>query len=157
MVSEKRPLAFWGLCVFLVLGALVVLLGQTSAVFAYDFAVGLGLQESVDQVSEYGVEVNRAFGLGDTVVYIPLMVVALAGLIRRRRWALTVTAAVMGISVYWAATVWAMMVMLRGVSGYELVAGPEYWVFLGVFIAVGVWGILYTSLRGERLVSGGKQ
>ena len=154
MTENKRPLAFWGICVFLVLAVVVLLLGQTSALFAYDFAVALGLQESVQDVSEYGVEVNRAFGAGDTIVYIPLMLMSLIGLVRRRRWALPLTAAVMGISVYWAVTVGVMLGFLRGTPGYSLVPGMEYWVFLGIFIAVGAWGIIYIALRGDRLVGG---
>jgi len=148
----KRPLAFWGICVFLVLSLIVLLIGQTTAIFAYEFAVSIGLQESVDAVSPFGVEVNRAFGVGDTVVYIPLMVLSLVGLIRRRRWALPVTAAVMGISAYWAVTMWSVLLFLKGVPGYTLAPGSAYWVFLGIFIAVGVWGVAYIATRGGRLV-----
>jgi len=114
MTPEKRPLAFWGLCVFLVLTAGMVALGQTSAVFAYDFAVQVGLQEPVDQMSPFGVAVNRAFGLSDTLVYLPLIVIALVGLVRKRSWALPVTAAVMGISAYWATTCSAIFVFVVG-------------------------------------------
>jgi uncharacterized protein (TIGR03382 family) len=132
----------------------LLLVGQTSAVFAYDFAVAMGLQESIEDVTEYGVEVNRAFGAGDTIVYIPLMLFALVGLVRRRRWAIPVTAAVMGISMYWTVTIASMFGFLPGVPGYNLAPGPEYWVFLGVFAGVGLWGIIYLSVRGERLVGG---
>ena len=151
MSEGRRPIAFWGLCVFLVLGTALLLIGQTTAVFAYDVAVEMGLQESVEDVTEYGVEVNRAFGAGDTIVYIPLMLLALIGLARRRRWAIPVTAAVMGISMYWTVTVASMFGFLPGVAGYELTPGPEYWVFLGVFAGVGLWGIMYLSVRGDAL------
>ena len=46
-----------------------------------------------------------------------------------------------------------MLVFLKGVPGYTLVPGAAYWVFLGIFIAVGTWGIIYIALRGEKLVS----
>jgi hypothetical protein len=152
VTREKRSVAFWVVSVFLLLAVAVLLLGQTSALFAYDFAVALGLQESVDRVGPFGVEVNRAFGASDTFVYIPLMVVALIGLVRRRRWALPMAAAVMGISVYWAVTIAAMMLFLGGVPGYDLVPGLEYWVFLGIFIAIGTWGVFYIAVRGDRLL-----
>ncbi len=152
MSQSKRPVAFWGLCVFLVLGMVLLLVGQTTAVFDYDFAVAMGLQESAEEVSEYGVGVNRAFGAGDTIVYIPLMLLSLIGLVRRQRWAIPMTAAVMGISMYWTVTIAAMLGFLPGVPGYSLTPGPEYWVFLGVFACVGLWGIVYLSLEGERLV-----
>jgi len=34
-----------------------------------------GLQEDVKEVSEFGVQINRAFGAGDTFVYIPFVIV----------------------------------------------------------------------------------
>lgn len=152
MTARRRPVAFWCLSVFLVLGMALLLVGQTSALFAYDLAVELGLQESVDEVGEFGVQVNRAFGAGDTIVYVPLMLLALVGLILKRRWAVPVTAAVMGISVYWTVTVAAMLGFLSGVNGYTLTPGPEYWFYLSVFACVGLWGIVYLVVRGDRLV-----
>jgi hypothetical protein len=152
MSGSERPIAFWGICVFLTISLVMLLLGQTTAIFTYDFAVSLGLQESVEEVSEFGVEVNRAFGVGDTVVYVPLILFALMGLIKKRRWALPVTGAVMGISAYWAMTVSSMFVFLPGAPGYSLMPGPEYWIVLSVFFGVGIWGVIYVSVRGDRLV-----
>ena len=155
MYVASRPMAFWILSLFLILGIVLLLAGQTSALFAYDFAVKWGLQESVDEVGEFGVQVNRAFGAGDTIVYIPLMFLTLVGLILRRRWAIPLTGAVMGISVYWTVTVAAMLGFLPGVSGYALKPGTEYWVFLGLFAGVGLWGIVYLAVWGDRLVGSG--
>lgn len=152
MSTEKRPLVFWIICVFLALSTVVLALGQTTSLFAYEFAVRLGLQESVGEVTAFGVEVNRAFGAGDTIVYVPLMLVSLVGLVLKKRWALITTAAVMGISAYWSLTLTVMLVFLRDVPGYRLVPGPEYWVFLGTFLVFGVWGILYLVFRGDRLL-----
>jgi hypothetical protein len=152
VVQTKRHPAFWVICSFFVLFIVLLLVGQTTAMFAYDFAVSIGLQESVDVVTPFGVEVNRAFGFSDTFVYIPLMIIALVGLSRRRRWALPVTGAAMGISVYWAVTITSMMSYLRSVPGYTLEFGIEYVVFMGTFIVVGVWGLIYLSLHGDRLI-----
>jgi hypothetical protein len=152
MPTSRRPTGFWIISGFLALSVIVLALGQTTSLFAYDFAVRLGLQESVDEVTEFGVEVNRAFGAGDTLTYIPLMLVSLIGLVLKKRWALVTTAAVMGISTYWAATIAAALVLLRGVPGYRLVPGLEYWVFLGAYFVVGVWGILYLAARSDRLL-----
>jgi hypothetical protein len=152
MPKDKRPVAFWIICVFLALSVIVLLLGQTTSLFAYDFAVRLGLQESVEEVTAFGVEMNRAFGASDTAIYIPLMVVSLAGLVMRKRWALLTTAAVVGISAYWSVTMTSVLVFLRGVPGYQLVPGLEYWIFLGAYMVFGIWGILYLVFRGDRLI-----
>jgi len=152
MSERKRPVAFWIISVFLALSVIVLLLGQTTSLFAYDFAVRLGLQESVEEVTEFGVEMNRAFGASDTVVYIPLMVISLVGLVLRKRWALLTTAAVMGVSAYWAVAMGCVLVFLKGVPGYQLVPGLEYWIFLGAYVVFGIWGILYLVFRSEKLI-----
>ena len=152
MPSRKLPVAYWIICSFLALSVILLLLGQTTSLFAYEFAVRLGLQESIDDVTAFGVEMNRAFGAGDTFTYIPLMVVSLVGLLLKRRWALLTTAAVMGISAYWSVTIAAVLVFMRGVPGYHLVPGPEYWVFLGAYLVFGVWGVSYLALRGDGLL-----
>jgi hypothetical protein len=152
MTGMKRPLAFWIIAVWFVLSLAMLLLGQTMAVFDYDFAVRVGLQESGEEISEFGVQVNRALGAGDTLVYLPLMFVSLLGLWRRRRWALVTTAAVMGISAYWAAGAFFMLIFLRGVPGYELVPPLSYWLILLAYILFGVWGLFYLTFRGADMV-----
>ena len=153
MASARRPISFWVIILFLIVSMILLLMGQTMAVFNYDFAVRLGLQEDVKEVSEYGVQVNRAFGAGDTFVYIPLMAISLFGLFLKRRWSLVTTAAVMGISAYWATTVVFMLFFLPGVPNYNLVAGPEYWLFIGAYIIIGVWGVLYLMFRRDSVIS----
>jgi hypothetical protein len=127
-------------------------MGQTMAIFNYDFAVRLGLQESLGQVGEYGVQINRAFGGGDTVVYIPLMVVSLIGLFLKKRWSLLTTAAVVGVSAYWSVTASFMLAFLPGVSDYNLMPGLMYWLFIGAYIVFGIWGLFYLIFRGDVLL-----
>jgi hypothetical protein len=153
MASGKRPISFWVITVFLIASIVLLLLGQTMAIFNYEFAVKLGLQEDVKEVSEFGVQINRAFGAGDTFVYIPLMAISLVGLFLKRRWSLVTTAAVMGISAYWATTVVFMLFFLPGVPNYHLVPGPEYWLSIGAYIIIGVWGIMYLIFRGDNIIS----
>lgn len=152
MPRAKRPTAFWIMCTFLTLSVVLLLLGQTTSLFAYDFAVRLGLQESVEEVTEFGVAMNRGFGMGDTVIYLPVIVLSLVGLVSRKRWALVTTAAVMGISAYWAVTMVSVLVFARGVPGYALTPGLEYWIPLAVYIVVGIWGMLYLAFRGDTLI-----
>ena len=152
MQDHRRPLAFWVITAFLSVSLLLLLMGQTMAVIDYDFAVQLGLQEDIKDVSIYGVHVNRAFGAGDTLVYIPLMALSIAGLILRKRWSLLTTAAVMGVSAYWATTIVFMLLFLTGTPGYYLEPGLEYWLFMAAFIVFGVCGLLYLVFRGDNLL-----
>lgn len=152
-LSTKRPVSFWVIVAFLAASIVLMLTGQTMALLDYDLAVRLGLQESTEQIGEHGVQVNRAFGGGDTLVYVPLLVIALVGLLLGKRWALLATAAAFGISAYWSVTVALMMVFLRGVPGYSLVFGPPYWLVLGSYALAGVWGLVFLILRGDSLLS----
>ena len=122
------------------------------AVFNYDLAVSLGLQEKPDEMTDFGVQVNRAFGAADTVVYLPLIVISLVGLILRKRWSLLVTAAFFGASAYWTVTVTFIFLFLPGVEGYSNVPGPEIWLFIGTYMVAGGLGLLYIVFRGEELI-----
>ena len=150
--KTKRPFSFWVIISTLFLSLFLLLLGQSSAIFHYEFAVDIGFQEEAAQVSEFGVAVNRAFGVGDTLIYIPLIILSIIGLILRKKWALITTAAVCGISAYWTSTSAFMFWFLEGVPGYSFVPGAEYWVFIGLYLVLGLWGIGYLILRGDRLL-----
>jgi len=152
MQDHKRPFAFWVITAFMSVSLLLLFMGQTMALIDYDFAVQLGLQEDIKDVSNYGVQVNRAFGAGDTIVYIPLMALSIIGLILRKRWSLLTTAAVMGVSAYWATTIVFMLFFLTGTPGYYLEPGLEYWLFMAAFIIFGVCGMLYLVFRGDNLL-----
>ncbi len=152
MSDVKRPVAYWVIMVFLAVSTVMMLVGQTMAVFHYDLAVSMGLQESVAQVGEHGVQVNRAFGAGATVVYVPLLVITLVGLHLRKRWSLVAAGATFGISTYWPATIIWMLAFLPGVSGYAFDPPLETWLFVGAYLAAGAWGLLYVLLRGETLI-----
>ncbi len=148
-----RPVAFWIIVVFLVLSFIMLLLGQIMALIDYDSAAQLGLQESREAISEYGMQVNRGFAAGDTLVYATLTGASVIGLLLRKRWALLTTGAVMGISAYWPVVSVFMLIFLRGVPGYTLVPGLEMWLVMAIYFAFGVWGLFYLILRGDRLVS----
>jgi len=152
MPGKDRPAAFWIFVVFFALSIVLLLMGQTISVFNYDLTVRFGLQESPEQVSTFGVQVNRALGAADTVVYIPLLIVSLVGLWMKKRWSLLTTAAAVGVSAYWSINVSFLFLFLPGTSGYSHRPGPEIWSFVGAYIVFGVWGILYLIFRGEKLL-----
>lgn len=152
MASERRCSSFWVIIVFLIVSIVLLLMGQTMAIFNYEFAVKIGLQDDVKEVGKFGVQMNRAFGAGDTVVYIPLMAVTLVGLFLRKRWSLVTTAAVMGISAYWATVVIFVLIFLPGVPNYHLDPGSGYWLFVAAYAVFGVWGLFYLIFRRDELI-----
>jgi len=153
MEAGKRPFAFWLIIIVLAISIPLLLMGQTSAIFAYDRAVELGLQESVEEVTEFGVQTNRAFGFADTVGYIPFIILSLYGLLARKRWALITTGAVMGVSIYWTAAMSSLMFFAQDVPGFSLNPGIEYAIFVGGYFVFGVWGLLYLLFRSDKLLA----
>ena len=149
MSDQPRPVGIWAIIVLLILSIGLMLIGQTLAIFNYELTVKLGLQESPAEVGAYGVQVNRAFGVGDTVVYIPLMVAAIIGLWRKKDWAVVPAAAVFGISVYWTVTCMSMFLLLGGLPEYTFQPGLEIWAYLAVFFLFGCWGLWYFWARDQ--------
>jgi len=152
MTSERRSPGFWFMVVFLSVSMVLMLAGQTLGVFNYELAARMGLQERPEDMTEFGVQVNRAFAAADTVVYIPLMLISMIGLIFRKHWSLLVMAAFFGVSAYWSVTVTFILAFLPGVAGYNNVPGAEIWLFIGTYMVVGVVGLFYIVLRGEELL-----
>lgn len=60
----------------------MLLAGQTMSFINYEFTVSVGLQEPFGEI---GVAVNKAFGVGDTIIYLPLLFVGLIGLWQKKR------------------------------------------------------------------------
>lgn len=151
MTNSRRTVGFWLIVLFLLYDLATMLMGQTASLFSYDFTVRLGLQESRELVGVYGVQVNRAFGLADTMVAIPLILISLAGLAARKRWALTTLSAFMGLTLYWPVTCAGMLIFLNGVPGFNLTPGLRYWTVFALHTAMAAWTLLYVTLRGNSL------
>ena len=83
-----------------ILSSVMFLVGQTMSFINYDFTVSIGLQESKDIVGEMGVAINKGFGVGDTIIYLPLLVIGIVGLWFRKKWGLFAMTGALGITAY---------------------------------------------------------
>jgi hypothetical protein len=83
-MDRKRGLGFWILISIGILLILMFLLGQTLSLIDYDLTVSLGLQESEEEITKVGVAFAKGFAFGDTVFYIPLFVIGIVGLLKRK-------------------------------------------------------------------------
>jgi len=153
MSSLSRPVAFWVIVAFLIYDLAFFIIGQSTTLFAYDFAVRIGLQESAELVGEYGVRVNRSFGLADTVVSIPLAILSLLGLFLRRQWALTILAAFMGVTLYWPICCAGLLLFLPGAPGYNFAPSIGYWLIFAFHVGFALWTLFLIISRGESLMS----
>jgi hypothetical protein len=140
---ERRPKGFWfliGVGIFL---NLMYLSGQTMAVIDYQSAVSMGLQESTDQVTQVGVALNKGFGLGDTIVYIPLFVAGIFGLIKKTSWGIYTMMGALAITVYWPVVSLATLYFAKTADGWSFDNYTSYSILLLSITVYGCWGIWY--------------
>ena len=81
--TTKLPLGLKVIIGFHLFSFVIWLFGQSVAVVDYDRAAGWGLQDSRARVDPVIVEVNRAIGLTDSIVMLPLFLLLIA---RRNPW-----------------------------------------------------------------------
>lgn len=84
-----------------ILLSLLLLCGQTLALFDYDLTVELGLQESVNEVGEVGIAFAKRFGFGDALIYLPLLIAGIIGLLKSKNWGFFLMFGALAITAYW--------------------------------------------------------
>lgn len=142
-MSNKRTIGFWVLIIVGILLLLMLILGQMMAFINYDFAVSIGLQESKDIIGEMGVAVNKGFGVGDTIIYIPLLVFGLIGLCFRKIWGVFAMASALAITAYWPMVSLFSLVYARGTPGFNFTNFVSYTIMLTSITLYGLWGLWY--------------
>jgi len=151
-VAHKRPIGFW---VLMILGMLILVMlfaGQMMSFIDYEFTVSIGLQESVDVVGEMGVAVNKGFGVGDTIIYIPLLVIGLVGLWIRKKWGIYAMIGALGITAYWPMVAIFLLLFARGTPGFNFTNFTSYSILLTAITVYGIWGLCYLYINSEILV-----
>lgn len=142
-MTKYRPVGFWILTFIGLLILVVLLIGQMMSFINYEFTVSIGLQESVDVIGEMGIAVNKGFGVGDTLIYIPLMVIGLVGLWLRKKWGIYALVGALGITAYWPMVSIFLLLFARGTPGFNFTNFTTYAILLTAFTIYGLWGLWY--------------
>ena len=127
------------------------LAGQTLSLFNHDLTVSLGLQESVEELTDAGIAFAFGFAFGDTVFYIPLFIAGIAGLLLGRRWGPFCMFGALAVTVYWPIV--HLYAIYAGREALHL--SPEKYVSYSVLLPLislyGLWGMwfLYSNREGE--------
>ena len=146
--TRKRTTGFWFLIGFGVLLNITYVLGQTMAVMNYDFAVSIGLQEPVNQITEIGVALNKGFGFGDT----PLFVIGIIGLLKRSALGFYAMIGAMAITVYWPIVTLSTVFFAKGAPGWHFTDYRSYSILLSLIALYGIWGFWFLYKNRENLV-----
>ena len=151
-MADKRPFGFWVLVVLGMLILVMLFVGQMMSFINYEFTVSIGMQESVDVIGEMGVAVNKGFGVGDTIIYIPLLLFGIVGLLIRKRWSIYAMAGALGISAYWPVVSIFILIFARGTPGFNFSQYASYSILLTVITVYGLWGLWYLLANRNRIL-----
>jgi hypothetical protein len=130
---------------FHVISLLLWLFGQTGAVVSYDTVAEWGFQEPRAVLDPAIVEVNRAIGLTDTLVMLPLFVVAVLGLLRKRFFGAVASWLVFGMTLYWPVQAWCSNYFYGRGDIVSPSLGATAIVLPGVLLLIAVWGSWYLA------------
>jgi hypothetical protein len=117
--------------------------GQTMSLIDHDLTVSLGLQESEEEIGKVGIAFARGFALGDTVLYIPLFVIGIIGLVKRRSWGTFFMFGALAVTVYWPVV--HLFAIYAGRSSMHLSSEKylSYSIILPLIALYGLWGMWF--------------
>lgn len=144
---------FWILIGIGIVLNIFYLLGQTSAIINYDFAVSIQLQEPVNNVTEVGVALNKGFGLGDTLAYIPLFILGIVGILRKTSVGLFAMLGAMAITIYWPIVALSTLCFAYGSPGWQFTDYTSYAIILSLIEIYGIWGFVYLFKNRNKLIN----
>lgn len=161
MTTSKRDTSFWALQIAGWLLLIYLIYAQGITAFGYDLGVAMGTQEPATMITEVGAAFWYGFAFGDSLTYIPFLLVGLMGHLRAARWGRIWMAAALGITVYWPIVCLAALVHARGALGWNIASEVPYWIVLPMITAWGAWGLVAVardpepSAPAEALISRG--
>ena len=142
-MANKRNFSFKILIITSILLMLFLISGQTFSLINYEAAVGLGLQESAEEVTEVGIAFAKGFAFADTIAYIPLMLIGVIGLLKRTKWGAHAMFASCAISVYWPLVHLYAIYVGIGVITLHPEKYVSFPIILSLIIIYGLWGMWY--------------
>lgn len=151
-MENKRPSGFWILLGIGILLNIFYLIGQTMAFINYDFTVAMELQEPAEEITAIGVAFNKGFGFGDTIFYIPIFLMGIVGLLKRKEYGLYAMAGAMAVTVYWPAVTLSTLYFAKGDEGFYFTDYLTYSIVLPLISLYGLWGLFFVFRNRKRLI-----
>ena len=142
-MQNKKSVGYLFLMIIGLLILVILFLGQMMSFIDYDFTVSIGLQEAVEIVGEMGVAVNKGFGVGDTIIYTPLLLFGLLGLWFKRKWGVVSMIGALAITAYWPVVSIFIIFFGVGVPGFNFTDFTSYVIVLTLISLYGIWGIWF--------------
>ena len=146
MTEEARfPVGIWVVVGFHLLNVLLWSVGQTGALLDYDFVAELGLQDARALVDPVIVQVNKGIAVADTVLMLPLFLLAVVGLVRRRFFGLVTSWLVLGITLYWPLVFWFSQYSYSEAGIRHVPLSGSTVIVPAVFFVMAAWAAWYLA------------
>jgi len=142
-MKNKRSVGFCFLIIIGIFNLVMLFIGQMMSFINYDFAVSIGLQEPVNVVGEMGVAVNKGFGVGDAIIYIPLLIIGILGLWFKKPLGIYAMLGALGITAYWPMVNLFILLYAKGTPGFYFSDYISYTILLTSITIYGLWGMWY--------------
>jgi hypothetical protein len=145
--QQKLPLGTRLIIGFLALSAAIWIVGQGGALVAYDAVAALGFNEIRESADPVVIEVNRGIAFADVAIQLPLFVIAIVGLWRRRVYGAVASWLALGIHIYWPTAAWAKqyLYLQAGVKCEPFALSLH--AVLAFFCLFSIWAIWYLYRR----------
>ncbi len=147
--DTKFPLGIKVILGFHLFNIILWFFGQTLAVFNYDLVASWGLQDQRALIDPIIVEVNRGIALADTIILLPLFVIAFIGLLKSKIYGLITSLLAFGISLYWPVVFWSSQYFFAKEGIKHNPTQIEAIIMPGVIFIIAAWGswYLYTNIK----------
>ena len=151
-MATKNKISFKILIASSILLTLFLLIGQTFSLINYETAVTFGLQESVEEVGDVGIAFAKGFALADTIIYIPLLIAGIIGLLRQKKYGVFTLLAACAISVYWPIVHLYAIFIERNTIVLHSEKYVSFPIILSLIILYGLWGMWYLFNNQNNLI-----
>ena len=142
-MNNKKGIGFWVLVSTAIVLILFLTAGQTFSLINYNLAIDLGLQESENEIGKVGIAFAKGFAFGDTIIYIPMLVLGILGLIKGKKWGAFFMFGGLAISVYWP----IVHLYTIYIETDAIVLNPDKYISFPIILSLitiyGLWGISY--------------
>jgi len=151
-MKTKRELGFKSLIGISIVLTIFLIAGQSFSLINYDWAVSVGLQESVQEITLLGIAWAKAFAWGDTIAYIPLLIAGIIGLLKNKLWGFCCMVGSLAISIYWPIVNLITIYIGRAEIHFSPDKYISYSIILPLISLYGVWGLWYLYQHHETLI-----
>ena len=144
MVKDTwKKKGYWFLITFSSILLLFLIVGQSYSLIDYNYVVSIGLQESSEEVTKVGIAWLKAFAIGDTLAYIPLLLLGIIGMIKKRKWGYFSMFASLAISVYWPIVNLSAIYLAKNDMNLNADKYVSFSIILPIISIYGLWGMFY--------------